>query len=243
MLSRQIVQLGKKWLPPALIAKLDPFEDYIARFAADLAGRVLPQERILDAGAGESRFRPLFAHTGYVGIDATVGDKSWDYSEIDTVGDLCRIPFRAAAFDHVLCLVVLEHTQEPWAVLQEFNRVLRAGGEVHLIVPLMWEEHQKPHDYFRFTSHGMAYLLERANFQAERIEPIGGFFWVLARRCVNLLTFFQSGWRRVLFLILAPVFGLILPVLCYYLDAMDRQKHFTLGFAVTARKRGDEREG
>ncbi|MBI3656778.1 MAG: class I SAM-dependent methyltransferase [Acidobacteria bacterium] len=239
VLNRQVLRLAKQWLPKALIAKLDPFEDYIARFTAAVAAQVSVDERVLDAGAGEGRFRSAFENARYVGVDNTVGDETWDYSRIDTIADLSQIPFRTAAFDHVLCVVVLEHTREPGIVLREFSRVLRPCGAVHMIVPLLWEEHQKPYDYFRFTSHGLEYLLGEAGFEIQRMEPIGGFFWVLARRCVTLLTFFQNGWRKGIFLLLAPVFGLALPVFCYYLDRLDQDKHFTLGFAVTARKKNE----
>jgi hypothetical protein len=34
----------------------------------------------------------------------------------------------------------------------------------------------------------------------------------------------------VLFPILAPVFGLILPLCCYYLDNLDQDRAYTLGF-------------
>src|SRR5262249_44003081 len=152
----------------------------------------------------------------------------------DVLGDLCRLPFKDASFEEILCIVVLEHTREPGRVLEEFNRVLKTKGHIHLIVPLLWEEHQKPHDYFRFTSHGMVYLLSKAKFTVEWMAPIGGFFWVLARRLMNVLTYCQKGWRLVFFLLLAPFLGVIVPILCYYLDGMDKEKNYTLGYAVTA---------
>ena len=35
---------------------------------------------------------------------------------------------------------------------------------------------------------------------------------------------------------LAPVFGLILPLCCYYLDVIDHDKSYTLGFICEGRK-------
>jgi hypothetical protein len=63
-----------------------------------------------------------------------------------------------------------------------------------------------------------------------RIEPVGGFFWMLSRRLIAVLSFAQKGWRWIFFPVLAPVFGLVLPLCCYYLDSLDNDKAFTLGF-------------
>ena len=101
---------------------------------------------------------------------------------------------------------------------------------MHLVVPHLWEEHQQPHDYFRFTSNGIRYLMECAGFRVRRIEPIGGFFWMLGRRFMAVLSFAQKGWRWIFFPVLAPVLGLVLPLCCYYLDALDTERTFTLGY-------------
>ena len=46
-----------------------------------------------------------------------------------------HLPFADAAFDAVLCLDVLEHVRDEWAVLCEVARVLRPGGALILSVP------------------------------------------------------------------------------------------------------------
>ena len=38
-----------------------------------------------------------------------------------------------------------------------------------------------------------------------RIQPVGGFFWQLGRRLMGVLAFAQTGWRWLLFPVLAPV--------------------------------------
>ena len=101
---------------------------------------------------------------------------------------------------------------------------------VHVVVPHMWEEHQKPYDFFRFTSAGIRYLLQSAGIRIRRIHPVGGFFWQLGRRLMGVLAFTQTGWRWLLFPVLAPVFGLMLPLCCYYLDTLDQDRAYTLGF-------------
>jgi SAM-dependent methyltransferase len=135
-------------------------------------------------------------------------------------------------------MVVLEHTSRPRLALEEFARVLKPGGGIHLVVPFLWEEHQAPQDFFRFTRYGIGALLGGLPLETELLEPMGGFFWVCARRSVNLLAFLQGGWRWLLFVPAAPFFGLLFPLLLYYLDGLDRAKAFSLGFQVRLRKRG-----
>jgi SAM-dependent methyltransferase len=222
--------VAKRLVPTSLFRKLDPFEAAIHDFVESVASNTRSGAAVLDAGAGECRFKPLFRNAEYVGIDFAQGDPSWDYSKVDVIGRLEQMPFSDQTFERVLSIVVLEHTPEPAIAIGEFNRVLKHGGSVHIIVPHMWEEHQKPFDFFRFTSGGIRYLLESAGFRVKRIDAVGGFFWQLSRRLMGVLSFTQQGWRWILFPVLAPVFGFILPVCCYYLDSIDREKAYTLGF-------------
>jgi SAM-dependent methyltransferase len=232
MFNPRFMAGAKRLVPSVLYERLDPFEAEIQRFVRSVASDIPAGMRVLDAGAGESRFKPLFAHTKYVGIDFAQGDPSWDYSKLDVVGRLEELPFPNSSFDHVLSIVVLEHTPEPGRVIEEFQRVLKPGGMVHIIVPHMWEEHQRPYDFFRFTSSGIRYLLEITGIRIRKIQPAGGFFWELGRRLMGVLAFVQRGWRWILFPILAPVFGLLLPLCCYYLDTLDHDQAHTLGFIV-----------
>jgi SAM-dependent methyltransferase len=220
----------KRFVPAPLFKRLDPFETRIRQFVVETASATPRRARVLDAGAGETRFKPDFAHARYVAVDSAQGDSAWDYSTLDAVAKLEDLPFLDASFDCVISTVVLEHLAEPGRAIQEFRRVLAPGGTVHLVVPYLWEEHQLPHDYFRFTSNGIRYLLEREGFRVRRIEPIGGFFWMLGRRLMAILSFVQKGWRWIFFPVLAPVFGLVLPLCCYYLDALDGERTFTLGY-------------
>lgn len=228
--------LAKSLIPGFVCRRLDPFETAIHDFVAGIARQTPRGAGVLDAGAGECRFKPMFAHTAYVAVDFAQGDANWNYSTLDTVGRLEQLPFRDESFERLLSIVVLEHTPEPAQVMGEFRRVLKSGGTLHMVVPHMWEEHQKPYDFYRYTSSGMRYLMENAGLKVSRIEPVGGFFWQLSRRLMGVLAFTQTGWRWILFPFLAPVFGLILPLCCYYLDFIDQDKSYTLGFICEGRK-------
>ena len=164
-------------------------------------------------------------------MDLGIGDEAWDYTRLDAIADLTQIPFRDGAFDAAVNIVTLEHVREPRRVLAELARVLRPGGKLLLVAPLEWEEHQQPHDYFRYTRYGLTFLLDEAGMDCD-IRPVGGFFRLMSRRLFNALQFFPGP----LFFLAAFFFvppALVLPLF----DRLDRQQTFTLGFLCLARKR------
>ncbi|MDD5544568.1 MAG: class I SAM-dependent methyltransferase [Acidobacteriia bacterium] len=234
MLNRQIRRTAERVLPDFLLRWLDPFEAFVSERLQAFSNALPTPSCVLDAGAGECRYASLFVRHRYISLDSAVGDGSWDYSRLNTLGDLEQLPFAPTVFDAAISVVVLEHTRNPLKVLCETGRVLRPGGKLFLVVPSQWEEHQIPNDFFRFTRFGVEHLLEQSGFRIETIEPVGGFFWLLARRCVNLLAFFQGGLKWVLFALLAPFFGFLFPVALYFLDGLDRRKEFTLGYVCVA---------
>lgn len=210
-------------------------EAAIERSVAEFSASLPANAHVLDAGAGESRFRSVFDGHHYVAVDLAVGDVDWDYADIDCVGDLAAIPLTSNSFDGALNIVVLEHLPRPDLALAEIARCLKPGGRLLLIAPQQWEVHQAPHDYFRFTRYGLQDLCRRAGLTLDTIEPIGGYFSLLARRLTGSLNFFQGGLRWIFFpfvaLAIAP-FALLLPSM----DYLDSNKDFTLAYRCIARK-------
>lgn len=217
------------WLRRYLLHFDYAIEDAVREFALSLPAGAA----VLDAGAGESRHRAHFGRQRYVALDLAVGDSQWDYAALDVLGDLARLPLRDATFDAALNIVTLEHVKEPAAVLRELARVLKPGARLLIVVPHEWEVHQAPHDFFRYTSHGLRYLLESAGFAVERLDPVGGYFRLMSRRVLNGLQFFPGPFFALAALVAVPV-GLLLPLL----DGLDRQRNFTLGYRCVARKLG-----
>jgi SAM-dependent methyltransferase len=207
------------------------FEVSIERAAADFAASLNAGARVLDAGAGEAQYAGLFARHRYVAIDLGIGDASWNYRKLDCIADLAALPLRTGSCDACVNIVTLEHVRDPARVLMELARALKPGGRILLIVPHEWEVHQQPHDYYRYTRHGVRYLLESAGFGAIRIEPVGGFFRLLSRRLWNGLQFFPGASIVVGAILFAPL-ALVLP----WFDGLDRQRNFTLGYICTAQK-------
>jgi len=223
-------------LPRALRRHVLYFEVGIEDAVRKLANELPDGVRVLDAGAGEGRYKACFSRHRYCGVDLAVGDTQWDYSSLDAVADLGDLPFRDGAFHAALHIVTIEHLREPARSLREIARTLHPGGTLLLAAPQDWEIHQAPHDYFRYTRYGLEYLLKQAGFDACEIRPAGGYFRLLARRLLNGLQFFAGGLRWLAFvpaaLLLVPP-GLILP----FLDFLDPHRNFTLGYVCLARKK------
>jgi SAM-dependent methyltransferase len=204
-------------------------DDAVGKFASSLPRGA----RLLDAGAGEGNHKHYFSAQRYCGLDLGIGDSEWNYAALDVVGDLSGMPFRDATFEACLNVVTLEHVKEPARVVREIARTLAPGGRFLLIVPFEWEEHQQPHDYFRFTRYSLSYMLDAAGFEDVSIAPVGGFFRMLSRRMFYALQFFPGVSIFIGALFFVPA-ALVLPLL----EPLDRRRNFTLGYICSARKSG-----
>jgi SAM-dependent methyltransferase len=207
-------------------------QDRLAGFARSLPAGT----RVLDAGAGEGQYAGCFRAQRYIGVDLGVGDAGWNYRRLDAVADLADLPFPDGCFGATIHIVTLEHMREPACVLREMARTMAEAGVLFLVAPHEWEVHQSPHDYFRYTRHGLEYLLTKAGFSEIEIAPVGGYFRLLARRLLNGLQFFTGGVKWLFFL---PAAALVVPpaLILPFLDFLDRDRNFTLGYICTARKR------
>jgi SAM-dependent methyltransferase len=225
-------QALQRWLPNPVLRYVLHFEAAIVDAVTAFAATLPADARMLDAGAGEGPYAHHFHKQRYVGVDLGVGDAQWNYSKLDAVADLTTMPFAAGSFDACTNIVTLEHVREPGCVLAEIERVLKPGGRLLLVVPHEWEVHQSPHDYFRYTRHGVKYLLDEAGFADFEIEPVGGYFRLLARRLLNGLQFFPGP-----FFLLAAIFVVLPALVIPWFDWLDRDRNFTLGYICIARKR------
>jgi SAM-dependent methyltransferase len=224
----------------AFIAESPIERPLVADFVQRAATAIPAGARVLDAGAGEAPYRELFAHTRYVTSDWSLSPHP-GARQADVIAPLSELPLEDSSFDHVVCTQVLEHVADPVAVLSELRRVLAPGGSLWLTVPFVGELHEEPHDYFRYTSHGLRSLCERAGLGAVAVEPLSGYWTTLgqmARNC-GLATGVagrRSGLgRRALALVMLGV-SRLLP----RLDRLDRRRALPLGYGCRAlRPAGD----
>ncbi len=150
---------------------------------------------LLDVGCGEKPYEAFFTPyvTSYVGVEheATFGltHAAKRSSGPDVYYDGTRLPFDDASFDTVLNVQVLEHTPEPQQLVNEMARVLRPGGLLIVNVPFSFRLHEEPHDYFRYSPHGLRYMTERAGLDVIEIVPQGSIWSLLGHKLNSYLAF------------------------------------------------------
>ena len=143
--------------------------------------------RILDAGAGELRNKPLCAHLVYVSQDVCQYDGSgdslglqtgkWDTSKIDLVCDIVNIPEPDGSFDVILCSEVFEHLPDALKALDEFGRLLKPGGKLITTAPFASLVHFAPYHYSSgFSRYWYEYHLPSRNLRIEELVANGDWF-------------------------------------------------------------------
>ena len=132
---------------------------------------------LLDAGAGRMAYREMLESCcrHYESLDTSDAAGRTDH-----VADLQQTRLPDARYDSIFCTQVLQHLPEPHRAIGEIARLLKPGGRAVISVPHLVWLHNKPHDYQRFTGHGMRFLLEKAGLNVLSIEPVGGLICFLA---------------------------------------------------------------
>lgn len=141
----------------------------IAGYAPQIKGKVL------DVGCGAKPYRHLFGHVDrYDGMDVPVSGHNHRASTIDILYDGRRFPVPSGSYDAAVSFEVLEHVFNVDEHLAEVRRVLRPRALYLLSTPLIWGEHEAPYDFGRYTSFGLASLLNRHGFDILAQSKTGG---------------------------------------------------------------------
>jgi SAM-dependent methyltransferase len=140
--------------------------------------------RLLDAGAGRMAYRSMLEEfcASYESLDIAgpPAEGAGPPKRLDHVADLQRTGLPAAQYDSIFCAQVLHHLPEPELALREIARLLKPGGAAILSVPHLVWLHNEPHDYWRFTGHGLRHLIEKSGLRLISVEPVGGLICFLA---------------------------------------------------------------
>ncbi|MDO9009754.1 MAG: methyltransferase domain-containing protein, partial [Thiobacillus sp.] len=137
----------------------------------------------------------LFKVTEYVGLDID-SPVARQRGVADVFYSGQDFPFEARSFDAVLCNQVLEHVFNPDEFLAEIERVLRPGGKLLLTVPFVWDEHEQPWDYARYSSFGLKALLEKQGFRIVSHRKLRADVSVLFQLANAYLFKLTQGWPR-----------------------------------------------
>lgn len=193
---------------------------------------------VLDLGCGSKPYQGFFKECSvkkYTGVDISRSP------DVDIVSSIESLPFSSNSFDVIICTQVLEHVKDFMKAVSEMKRVLRPGGAVFCSVPFAYPVHGVPHDYWRFTQHGLEQLFSKFK-DATIIAPSGGFYSVLILfnlNLYNLVPFRRLLLHRILYPIKAAMF-LFNNLLCLVLDTLPSLKEgdgaFPLNYSVIALK-------
>jgi ubiquinone/menaquinone biosynthesis C-methylase UbiE len=130
---------------------------------------------LLDFGCGEKPYQSLFNVEKYIGLDYENTGHDHKNENIDVFYNGTNIPFDDGYFDSVLCSEVLEHVFDIDRTLQEINRILKNGGKLLVTCPFVWNEHEVPYDYARYTVFALKHLFEKHGFRVLEFDKKGDF--------------------------------------------------------------------
>jgi SAM-dependent methyltransferase len=151
----------------------------------------------------------------------------------DLIGDICNYDFGAMQFDVVVISEVLEHLHSPHSGLKNIHANLKADGLLILSTPFILPMHDRPHDYFRFTRHGLELLLK--DFRDVQIKERNSYFETIDVLWVRLLQTNLPTARRACWLIIPIIYFLKTPISCL-LGKLIQTDAMTTGYVVTANK-------
>lgn len=153
----------------------------------------LSRGRLLDVGCGDKPYLEIFEPyvSQYLGVEHEASFSQTANATRtrgpDVFYDGKRLPFADGEFDTVLSVQTLEHTPEPQALLREMARVLHPNGLLLLTAPFSFRLHEEPHDYFRYSPHGLRVLCAEAGLVVERCEAMGNLWSLLGHKINSYL--------------------------------------------------------
>lgn len=188
----------------------------------------------IDLGCGDMPYKDVVLKKGasYESLDV-----EQRVSGVTHIGDIQKMTMiRDSRYNTALCLQVLEHVRDPQKTLNEIKRILTHDGILILTVPHLSRLHEEPHDYYRYTKHGLRHLLESSGFSIERLKVYGGIFSFLGHQFSSFFVLTFWGIPVIKKLVYSLNKWLIVKT-CYNLDKIfDKKKIFALGYVVVAKK-------
>jgi len=203
---------------------------HIGEFGGHISGRVL------DIGCGSKPYEEVYAADEYVGLEYDTL-KNRKNKAADYYYDGRKFPFDRDTFDSVVANQVFEHVFRPNEFMKEINRVLKHKGILLMTVPFVWDEHEQPYDYARYTSFGLRSLLAEHGFkvleQRKSIDDISVIFQLINVYIFKMISARKPYTRLIVTLLMMAPVNIIGAVVAFLLP---RNSDLYLDNIVLARK-------
>src|SRR5512147_36115 len=157
--------------------------------------------RVLDVGCGINK------KAGSVGIDRNPASRADVIAELDHF----PYPFRDSSFDALQAVHVIEHLSDVIRTMEEFHRLVRAGGEVYIVTPHYtdfssfcdpthrWHLNSFSLRYFGPDNAGYGYYSTvRFEESSVKVKLLNLWKWLGFEFCVNHSTRFRRNWEYYL---------------------------------------------
>ncbi|NMB83853.1 methyltransferase domain-containing protein [Candidatus Roizmanbacteria bacterium] len=192
-------------------------------------------QNILDAGAGECRYKKYCDHLKYISQDFCEYDgkgnnkglqtKNRDHSKIKIVSDITTIPLKNSSIDNILCTEVLEHLPRPELAIKEFHRLLKKGGKLILTAPFASLTHYSPYHYITgFNIYWYKKILKENGFKITKIRANGNYFDYINQELLRIPYVIKKYSNILVMVLILILYMLILP-LVLILNFFRKTKH------------------
>jgi SAM-dependent methyltransferase len=197
----------------------------------------LVKGRVLDIGCGQKPYYNLFSTYEYIGLEVDTPENRKN-KKADVFYDGKRIPFPDSYFDWCISTEVFEHVFNPEEFLSEAYRVLKPGGGLLMTCPFVWDEHEQPYDFARYSSFGIKFLLEKHGFRVVEQRKTAGdiriIFQLINAYIYKVLVLrSSSSINKLLCLLFTSIFNILGESLYRFLP---KNEHLYLDNIIYARK-------
>lgn len=206
-------------------------------------------KKILDAGAGENKYKKYCKHLEYKSQDFNKYDgkgdsiglqtDTWDVGGIDIVSDVTSIPVDDNSFDYILCTEVLEHIPYPDMAIKEFSRILKKGGGLILTAPFCSQTHFAPYHFCTgFNIYWYREVLKHYGLEVQEFERNGNYFDFVLLELVRTPIMLKKYSPMNIFPIFLYFFILPLVLLIWLISKITKksEEQMCFGYHILAEK-------
>ena len=168
------------------------------------------------------------------------GQSEFEYSNIKPNKELNifysdltkKLKIKSNKYNNILLFNVLEHLPEYRIALSQINRILKKKGKIIGSTPFIYQIHDAPKDYFRFTKEFFEFELKKQKFNNIKVQYLGNGPFTA---CYSLI------YPYIRFL---PIFSHLVLLICFMLDNIlqifiktDLKEIFPIGIFFNAQKK------